>query len=1147
MRNFTLFLTLLLFSFFANAQDTLTVQTFTWDSDTRSGNFIFPDQSEGPYEKVLMIYNMRCHDAQVGSGSVGCREWDYSCNTFVTIPEMTDSIRQFHPTHTISNFEESDLYEYSNSPVYSYIQYEQLVTTYSNTNSENTAEVGLGEALANFNNEATVAKTQMLYTAEELSAAGLNSGDITGLRLLLSDTDQPLNFLRIRIKTTNQTTLSADAPELDGFTEVYFQNTDLTDGTWDQFNFYQPFDWDGSSNLLVELSHFHSEGIGNIQATATGTDHTSVLTGSGPHHALEFNGAGNIEINTGAMQTISDEITVSLWVNGNAEVMPRNSTIFEGTDNDNLRQVNVHLPWSNGRVYWDCGNDGSGYDRIDKEDSAGSYENGWNHWAFTKNVNTGEMKIYLNGSLWHSGTGKTRPIDIQNFTLASSVNGGQRYYGQISEFRVFSKALDENTIAEWMHHPLTNTHPDFTNLVTYFPLNEGSGNLIDNPFLPAIPTVINGAPGWREVRGKDVFKYFNESSIRPNTVFLQGDYDQDTEIITVLDSILNIQNEVITYAVNANNELIQVDTNYYWQGLITIVYDQYGNIIDIVDVPVDGEIEIGTLEYFNKREAKMELLSLVTPYGNGLDLGFEGKTFTFDVTDFAPVLHGERFISIEMGGQWQEELDIKFLFIKGTPPRDVMGIQNIWTFERGWYQPIVDDTKFEPRTVQFDPAGEAFKIRSSVTGHGQNGEFVPRDHYINVNGGSQEFVYQVWKECGYNPVYPQGGTWIFDRAGWCPGMATDVHEFDITELVSPGGSAEIDYGVNGAVMSEANYLVSNQLVTYGAPNFTTDAAIESIMRPSQRVEYERLNPACNTPQVIIKNTGSSTLTSLQIDYGVQGGMSDTYQWTGNLDFLETEIVTLPVDDVHFWTTEQTEKVFEVTISNPNGGLDEYDNNNYLTSTFEDARVLDQPDMILQTRTNNRADENRYTIKDHAGNVVLQRNIMFNNQIYEDEISLPAGCYSLDFEDDGDDGLEFWYWAAIGQNVGNGQLSFRRVVTPTASIAIKTFEPDFGGGVKFDFVIPQSEAADEVENPMRFSVYPNPASDEISIELLGYPNQKLQVELLDLTGKVIKSSIIDHHFDSQTHPFRLPEVAGGMYFLRITNGDQVRTREVVILD
>ena len=56
--------------------------------------------------------------------------------------------------------------------------------------------------------------------------------------------------------------------------------------------------------------------------------------------------------------SIENEITISLWCYGTPDIMPAASTIFEGRDDDNNRQVNVHLPWSNSQVYWDCGNDG---------------------------------------------------------------------------------------------------------------------------------------------------------------------------------------------------------------------------------------------------------------------------------------------------------------------------------------------------------------------------------------------------------------------------------------------------------------------------------------------------------------------------------------------------------------------------------------------------------------------------------------------------------------------------------------------------------------------------------------------------------------------------------------------------------------------
>ncbi len=42
----------------------------------------------------------------------------------------------------------------------------------------------------------------------------------------------------------------------------------------------------------------------------------------------------------------------------------------------------------------------------------------------------------------------------------------------------------------------------------------------------------------------------------------------------------------------------------------------------------------------------------------------------------------------------------------------------------------------------------------------------------------------MWKKCGDNPLYPQGGTWIFDRAYWCPG---DLQQPDVIDLFTKPG------------------------------------------------------------------------------------------------------------------------------------------------------------------------------------------------------------------------------------------------------------------------------------------------------------------------------------------------------------------------
>ena len=47
-----------------------------------------------------------------------------------------------------------------------------------------------------------------------------------------------------------------------------------------------------------------------------------------------------------------------------------------------------------------------------------------------------------------------------------------------------------------------------------------------------------------------------------------------------------------------------------------------------------------------------QIMSFVTPYGIGLDLGPEGKTWYFDLTDYAPIFKGNKRITVSGGGQW---------------------------------------------------------------------------------------------------------------------------------------------------------------------------------------------------------------------------------------------------------------------------------------------------------------------------------------------------------------------------------------------------------------------------------------------------------------------------------------------------------------
>ena len=1132
--------------FFTNlsAQDTTIVQTLTWDSTSRAGYFQFPDDPGTTYRKILMRYNMRCHDAAVGSGNVGCREWDYSCNTFITDPSRTDSTEATHPTHVISNFTGTD-FDYVNFPTYTYLQFLQHSITYSDVISETTATIGNGATTMVLDNFEPIGRQQHLYLASELQNAGLGAGPISGLRFTLSFAGSDVEYLRVRMKATDKTELDPNDPDLDGYTEVYFLNTPFGMAGPQALNFYQNFDWDGNANIIVDYSFTNTNPFISNTVLADDSGFNSSLINSTPDNCLDIQGAGVIDATNTDFSTTTDAITVSFWSYGDPATLPVNSTILEATDANENRQVNVHLPWGNSSVYWDCGNDGSGYDRIEKAANLQDFAGQWNHWAFTKDATTGSMKIYLNGSLWHSGTGKTKPIDIETFYFGRAVNSTNSYYGLLDEIRVWNTELEEATIQEWMFRSVDDQHPNYDNLQVYYQLDEGVGTVATDAGPQNVPGMIYDFPSWRLTRGKDLYKNFESSSMRPQFTFVQGEYVIEDQTIIVTDSVPNNPHSVVSYAVDGT-DLVVVDTVYLYPAGDLDVIDESGDVVGSVYQEPDGTINIGDLTYFLKTSAKFEIVSLVTPYGNGLDLGPDGATFFFDVSEFAPILQGEKYMSMEMGGQNQEEIDIQFWYIEGTPERDVLQIQNVWPFRRGYFDQILDDAVFEPRDVELSADGDKFVIHSSITGHQQNGEFQPRTHYINLDGGSNEYEFDVWKECSENPMYPQGGTWLFDRAGWCPGLRTDIQKSDITFLTTAGESVNIDYGLVGGLMTEANYLVSTQLITYGPLNHDLDASIEHVIRPTDLHQYGRFNPACNLPQIEVRNGGSSTISSLMIEYKVLGGGTRTFEYTTPIYEGENEVIDLPVDATGFWNTAEEDKIFEVRLLSVNGGADDNPDNDFMQTRFEVPEIFDvEETVVLKFKTNNRASENFWTIKDETGTTVLSRSGMANNTIYEDEITLPDGCYSLYVEDTGDDGLSYWYWDIVDPSVGSGYFRFHYVFNGFP-ITLETFESEFGGSVRFDFVIGTLTDTDEpVAEPRLFSVFPNPATDLLNIELQGYGADEFQIDLLDATGRTIRTeTIIPDLVDGFTHSLSLGDIPAGMYFVRVRHAANAWTRGFV---
>ncbi|MDB4277223.1 LamG domain-containing protein, partial [bacterium] len=171
----------------------------------------------------------------------------------------------------------------------------------------------------------------------------------------------------------------------------------------------------------------------------------------------------------------TNEITISMWVNGSAN-QPVSDTVLNAVDTSGNRILNIHLPWSNGDIFWDAG-DASGYDRVREGSTPSEYSGSWSFWVFTKNANTGEMSIYLNGALKATETGQTSEIgEIASVVLGDNVNGGNGYEGAIDEVRIYSQALDSAQVLSRYHDYLDKGGYDAW--FDSFPNTSGSGGLI---------------------------------------------------------------------------------------------------------------------------------------------------------------------------------------------------------------------------------------------------------------------------------------------------------------------------------------------------------------------------------------------------------------------------------------------------------------------------------------------------------------------------------------------------------------------------------------------------------------------------------------------------------------------------------------------
>ena len=182
------------------------------------------------------------------------------------------------------------------------------------------------------------------------------------------------------------------------------------------------------------------------------------------------------------------------------------------------------------------------------------------------------------------------------------------------------------------------------------------------------------------------------------------------------------------------------------------------------------------------------------------------------------------------------------------------------------------------------------------------------------------------------------------------------------------------------------------------PTYTTDAYV--VMTTNiDTVECD----STLYPMVMIQNNGANPLTSLDIDFNVNGGTDSTYTWSGTLAFLEHEIVNLTNG---YKYNPGASNTLAISSTNPNGTTDDFTaNDNYVTGFS--AAVISNTHLELELQTDDYGQETAWMILNSAG-VVVAADTSYgygDNQLFTETIDLPTtDCYEFIVLDAFGDGL-----------------------------------------------------------------------------------------------------------------------------------------------
>ena len=273
-----------------------------------------------------------------------------------------------------------------------------------------------------------------------------------------------------------------------------------------------------------------------------------------------------------------------------------------------------------------------------------------------------------------------------------------------------------------------------------------------------------------------------------------------------------------------------------------------------------------------------------------------------------------------------------------------------------------------------------------------------------------------------------------------------------------------------------------------------------------------IDPTCATnigPSVVISNEGANSITSLPIQYKING-VTHTHTWTGNLGTYHAETIALPAVPL----TLQNTNTLEILLPN-----DEDNSNNSASLNFNKAPEGTSK-IYIEVRTDNWGYEFRWALMDSNGTIVHRRNNFPSSQTVTDIFTLPEDCYTFVIYDSFGDG-----GARVEIKDHNNQRLF---------FAAGNWGVERSGNFSTDGVL---SVTDNLSTSM--AVYPNPTKDILNIS----GAEKSIIAIYDILGKLI----LEKKEIRNPEEVQVSQLQAGTYFIKISRDGETTTKKFIVTE